>query len=354
MIVIPIGTKGMLIKMAGVIKELDKIGLEYYLISLNEHGRSLNKIRELFNIREFDLEVEYPLDVSSVREIPVWLLRVLKGSLIRETKTGCIVLIQGDTASSLVSLCLSIKAKKKVAHIEAGLRSGDIFNPFPEEIIRRIIDKFSSILYAPTIWAYKNLRNEKINGDIVYTRGNTVKDAVRYALERKSALSPPNEPFILLSIHRVENIFSSKRIKLLYKAIEHVNLPIIWPLHESTKKRLVKSKLYSKFINKDNIRFMGLMDYISFIHFMKRAEFIITDGGGPQEEAFYLGTPCLIFRKKTEHIEGIRWNAELSEYNLRKIFDFISNYHSFRKKQILTSPSPSEIIARDIKARIEE
>ena len=354
MIVVPIGTKGMLIKMIGVIRELDRAGLEYCLISLSEHGETLDKVRKMFGIREFDLKVRNTVDIGNAYEIIVWLTKCLKSILANKIREIDIILIQGDTLSSLISLYWGIGVGKRIAHIEAGLRSGDMFNPFPEEVIRCIIDRFSDILYAPTVFACKNLRNEGVRGEIVYTRGNTIRDAIEYALRMQPLITPPIERFVLISIHRVENIFSTRRMELLCEVIryivENTNLLPVWVLHKSTRMRLMKLGLYPH-VNK-RVKFMRLLDYVSFIHFMKKAEFIITDGGGPQEESFYLGTPCLIFRKRTERIEGLGWNVKVSGYDFSKIVGFINSYHILKKRQIISSSSPSRVIVKDILQRV--
>ena len=135
-------------------------------------------------------------------------------------------------------------------------------------------------------------------------------------------------------------------MKLLINIINKIKLKIIWPIHESTKLSLLKNNYMDEI---SNVQFMNLQDYVTFIHLIKNARFIITDGGGPQEESYYLGTPCLLYRKTTEHIEGIGANVLLSKYDVDAIQRFLTSYEQYRVEGFFDDVSPSKLIVDELR-----
>ena len=220
------------------------------------------------------------------------------------------MIVQGDTASALGGAILAHGNKIKVAHVEAGLRTYSAM-PWPEENYRRMIDIMASLNLTPTKQATKNIKKENLNGVVVET-GNTVIDALRWALGRKPKLSVSSDkPLVLVTTHRRENwanitdiansiASASKDVgdsNWLYSAHPVVINKVRWALADT------------------NIFVTGNVDYVSWVHLMRRADLIITDSGGIQEEAAYLGKKVYLLRGHTERPEVVGVNTELIEHS---------------------------------------
>jgi UDP-N-acetylglucosamine 2-epimerase (non-hydrolysing) len=220
------------------------------------------------------------------------------------------VLYHGDTLSAAVAAIAAKLAKTKGVHLEAGLRSGSIWEPFPEEISRLICDKFSSVLFAVSDLTKVTLEREKRRGEIVKV-GNTIVDSVYIclALAAKRNTRKISDRYIVVNIHRHENIKSKERLNKIVKIINLVpeTTRIIWPIHDNTKKQLIKFDLWNK-LRRKNIEFSPLKTYVEFIQLLANCKYIITDGGSIQEESLVLKKPCILLRKKTERLEGLDTN----------------------------------------------
>ncbi len=337
--IIAVGTKGMLIKTAGIIHELDSRGINYQYVNLGQHGQRMSDLNKLFGFKPFDINFSKNEDIASIKGVAKWFIEKLWNHKSILNKNNLLV-VQGDTPATLLGYLLGKLGGMRIVHVEAGFRSNDPFNPFPEELIRIIVDRGSDFLFPPSDITYNNLIKEKIPSKIIHTKYNTVYDALRIALSKKP-IRKVHGNYVLVSIHRVETIYSYRRMKMLVDLIYKIDENVIWPIHPPTKLSLIKHGLLK---NLENVTFLELQDYVSFLHMIKNALYIITDGGGPQEESYFLGTPCLIYRKRTEHMEGINESSMLSYFNLNRIEYFLINYRTFRKKSILHDISPSKII----------
>jgi UDP-N-acetylglucosamine 2-epimerase (non-hydrolysing) len=242
-------------------------------------------------------------------------------------------------------------AGKKIGHVESGLRSFSLFHPFPEEITRILTFRLSDYYFCPGDWAKQNL--QKYKGSKINTQYNTLLDSLELAKKRieLSTVDLPDEPFALVSLHRFENIFNKKTfqsiIDHLLKISEKIKLLII--LHPPTEKKLKSFGFYSTLETNQNISLRPRYDYFNFIKLLINSEFLITDGGSNQEEAYYLGKPTLLFRKATERQEGLGKNVVISNYENQKINDFVSNYKQYATPPIYLKKSPTEIIISNLK-----
>lgn len=333
MIHIILGTKGQLIKMAPIMKELNDRSIEYNLISISQHGKILNEILNLFKLKEPNIVLcQREEDIAKVTEIFIWTIKNLTKGLIKNRKIfkekGGICLIQGDAPPALLGMILAKINKSKIAHIEAGERTYHKLNPFPEEIIRVIVDKFSDIMFPSSKTSYKNLLKEENKGKIFKIKYNTVLDSVRIALKNKTKINYSN--YVLTSIHRLETLLSKKFLKTVLRTIEKVSKTsvVVFPLHESTKNKIKLYNLEKILLNNKNIKFLPLQNYFNFINLINNSKYIVTDGGGPQQESYFLGKPCLLLRKKAEILYFP--NVFLSEFKKEKIDYFINNYTDFK------------------------
>ncbi|MEM2955020.1 MAG: UDP-N-acetylglucosamine 2-epimerase, partial [Candidatus Nanoarchaeia archaeon] len=176
----------------------------------------------------------------------------------------------------------------------------------PEEISRRIADRFSDILFAVSEGTEKNLKNEGLRGEIVNV-GNTIIDSAHISLKisEKKFGKLKEKNFCLINIHRHENIKSKTRLKKIVNIISNVNIPAYWPLHDNTKQQLIKFGLMKKIDRKKNIKISRLISYLEFIRLLANCRYLITDGGSIQEESLAFKKPCILLRMKTERDEGL-------------------------------------------------
>jgi UDP-GlcNAc3NAcA epimerase len=215
-----------------------------------------------------------------------------------------LVLVYGDTNTTLAAAVAASKLHIPIAHVEAGLRS---FNRrMPEEINRVLTDHVSSLLFTPSNVAVTNLFNEGINGSKVVNVGDVMYDAAKFYLnlaEKKSRilkeLGLEKGRYVLLTMHRQENTDDAKRLKGIFEGLSIADLPIIWPVHPRTSKMLKSFGIK----HPDNIRMIDPVGYLDMVILEKNARLIVTDSGGVQKEAFYHGIPSLILRDETEWLE---------------------------------------------------
>lgn len=363
MIHIIIGTKAQLIKMAPVIKELKSRSLHYNFINLGQHANTINSLIDQFNLSPPDFCFSTKNDIATIFEIIKWffsmvLLVVFRKNYLKEVVfkgKGGLVLIHGDTLSTLIGLIMAKRAGLKVAHVESGLRSWNFFHPFPEELIRVICMKFSDYLFAPTDKAVDNLHKKGVMGKVFNTEGNTGLDASRIVAQgsKLKIKSSMPKPYVLVSIHRFENIYSKKRFSFILNRLEKISddLNIVWVMHGPTEKMLRKFGVRTSNSDLDSrITYLPLQEYAIFLQLLKDAEFVITDGGSVQEECSYLGKPCLIMRKKTERSAGLGENALLGRFDKVIMENFIHEYKKFSKGKMRPEVSPSNILIDQIEA----
>ena len=313
MIAIVLGTKAELIKMFPVMKELERQNKEYCFIHTGQHD--ISDLCKQFNLRKPDIVLYSPPKLSSrfmvkTHKAVFWGLSLIPK--IRKTLNKIkpdYVLYHGDTlttaAASIASSSLLGSKKWKNCHLESGLRSGKILEPFPEEISRRIADRFSDILFAVSKGTESFLKKRYPTKRIINT-GNTIIDSIYEALKLKSRVKIPEKEYCLVNTHRHENIKSKERMKKIVSIIESVGINVIWPLHDNTKKKLREYGLLDRIEKNNKIATTPLVSYVDFIHLLKNCKYIITDGGSIQEESLELKKPCILIRNYTERKEGLK------------------------------------------------
>jgi UDP-N-acetylglucosamine 2-epimerase len=225
-----------------------------------------------------------------------------------------LIIVPGDTNSTLAGALTASKLHIPVAHIEAGARSYDM--DMPEEINRRLTDHCSSLLFTSTENCTKNLRKEGIKGDSVRQTGDTMYDVLLQQLPKakqspilqKLRLTP--KAYALLTVHRPENVDNPQKLRNIASAIIQLeNLPIVFPVHPRTQKQLQKIKIYKKLQAASHIKLVEPLGYHDMLHLIQNAKVVLTDSGGIQKEAFWLHTPCVTLRENTEWIETVNLKA---------------------------------------------
>lgn len=339
MIVFFIGTKAQFIKLVPIVKALNDRGINPVIANLGQHAGTISSLKKIFPF--MDRNKVYDLggatDTKNVREITIWISKILTKMFVRTDDPlrglkAKLAVIHGDTLSTILSLWYAKNLGMKVAHIESGLRSGSFLHPFPEELIRVYSMRHSDYLFAPGDWAMENLRSMNVRGEIFNSGGNTVIDAVRMMLGGK--LGQAKEQFCLATFHRMENIYSDKRIRMIVEALGYISsrIEVRLVLHGSTEFRLRKTGMLSSLEGLENLHILPLQNYQEFLWLMSRAEFVVTDGGSIQEESAVLGKPCLILRHRTERPDGIGGNAFLWDFDFGKLNHFLENYKSLKNQ----------------------
>lgn len=334
-VLIVFGTRPEAIKMAPVIKELEKNNcFETKVCVTAQHREMLDQVLNLFEIKpQYDLDL-----MTNNQTLPDLTAKVLIGiTKVMEIEKPDLVCVQGDTTTTFVSGLAAYYKKIPIAHIEAGLRTKNKYSPFPEEINRRITSHLADIHFAPTERAKSNLLNEGIPEASIFVTGNTVIDALKWVVEKQNNtsvnkkwsnffLSKYNILFsnsiktILVTGHRRESF--GEGFKKICKALSilaknNPDIQIIYPVHLNPN---VQKPVYSILSNIRNVYLIPPLDYEPFVYLMNKSYLILTDSGGIQEEAPSLGKPVLVMRDTTERPEGIEaGTAKLVGTNIEMI-----------------------------------
>lgn len=322
------GTRPEGIKMAPIVKELEKReGVETVVCITAQHREMLDQVLNLFHI-----EPDYDLDIFSpgqtLTEITT---RALMGlvDVIKAEKPD-VLLVQGDTTTVFSGALAAFYQKIKIGHIEAGLRSGNLYSPYPEEANRKLTGILTDFHFAPTERNRQNLLKEDYDDKKIFITGNTVIDALKYAVkedytfdeEKLNELDYKNKRVILLTSHRRENI--GRPMENIFKAVNDIvekysDVEVVFPIHLNPKVRdIAKDKLGT---NK-RVHLIEPLDYEPFTNLMAKVHLVVTDSGGLQEEAPTLAKPVLVVREETERPEGIEsGTAKLVGTSYEKLYN---------------------------------
>ena len=308
------GTRPEAIKMAPVVKALQAADeIESIVAATAQHREMLDQVLELFAIKpDFDLDLMKP--GQDLTGITCGVLQGI-GAVLEEQKPD-LVLVHGDTTTTLAASLAAYYQKIPVGHVEAGLRTRNIYSPWPEEINRKIAGTITRLHFAPTAGARGNLLSEGVKDVQIFVTGNTVIDALLDVVEKlgsdRSMSAELDARFgidlkkrmVLVTGHRRESFGGGfQRIcDALVRLAERDDVQIIYPVHLNPN---VKGPVESRLGDSDRVRLIEPQDYLPFVHLMQRAEVILTDSGGVQEEAPSLGKPVLVMRDTTERPEAV-------------------------------------------------
>jgi len=323
-----VGARPNFVKLASVHEYFEKI-FDHIIVHTGQHY-DYEMSRVFF--KNFDIpEPDYYLGVGSGShgyQVGEMIKRIEK--VLLEVKPD-IVVVYGDTNSTLAGALAAIKAGFKVAHVEAGLRSFDM--SMPEEVNRRVIDHISHILFAPIPSAVNNLRKESVTGE-VYLVGDVHVDVLKRWLPVAEARSNildrlGLEPrgYVLVTVHRVENTDNLGRIKRIVSILVDVSkrYSVVFPTHPRTRRALENTSLLKVLEEVENLILIKPLDYLDFIKLLKYSRVIITDSGGVQREAYLLHVPCLVLRDRTEWCElaerGYTIPVDLDESRILKCIE---------------------------------
>ena len=320
------GTRPEAIKMAPIIREMKKYPqqIKSTVIVTAQHREMLDQVLKCFAIcPNYDMDIMKP--GQSLFDVTANILVRLKSIIEKEAPN--IVLVQGDTTTAFTASLASFYSQVMIGHVEAGLRTGKKYSPFPEEINRSLISVLSDLHFAPTLSAKNNLLNEGIDEKSIYVTGNTVIDALlqivdnNYTFEN-STLSKIDfhKKVILVTAHRREN--HGKPLENICHAIADIvrlyqDVEIIYPVHLNPKVSKPVQKLLE---NVERVHLIEPLEYEVFVQVMNKSYLILTDSGGIQEEAPSLGKPVLVLRDNTERPEAMEaGTAKIAGTDRKKI-----------------------------------
>jgi UDP-N-acetylglucosamine 2-epimerase (non-hydrolysing) len=311
-IAVIIGTRPEIIKMAPVIDEIEKRGIDYVLIHTGQHY-DYEMSHQFF----IDLELKKPdfnIGVGSGSHGKQTAVMIEKIEEVLVAEKPDLVLVQGDTNAVLAGAIAASKLHIAVGHVEAGLRSYD--KTMPEEINRQVADVASKLYFVPTEETALNLLFEGLNPHEIFVTGNTIVDAcirnLKIAEKSSKALSDLDldGDVLTLTMHRAENVDDPQRLRNITDALLEIgdeleDLKIIFPVHPRTVKNLKKYGIYDKLESAAHIQMTKPVGYLDFLLLLSNSKFIMTDSGGLQEEAITLNVPCMTLRYNTERPETV-------------------------------------------------
>lgn len=322
------GTRPEGIKMAPIIKELEKrSNIESVICITAQHREMLDQVLNLFDIKpDYDLNIFKP--GQTLTEITTRALEGLE-EVIKCEKPD-ILLVQGDTTTVFAGALAAFYHRVKIGHVEAGLRSGNLYSPYPEEANRKLTGVITDFHFAPTERNKKNLLKEDYPEEKIYITGNTVIDALKYTIKDSYFFDTPllneldyeNKRIILLTSHRRENI--GKPMENIFTAIRdivknHEEVEVVFPVHLNPKVREIANGILG---NNPRIHLIEPLDYEPFTNLMAKSNIVVTDSGGLQEEAPTLGIPVLVVREETERPEGVEaGTAKLVGTEYKNVYD---------------------------------
>jgi UDP-N-acetylglucosamine 2-epimerase (non-hydrolysing) len=317
------GTRPEAIKMAPVVHALEAVSeIESFVCVSAQHRQMLDQVLNLFQIQpQVDLDLMRPNQTLAELTAAIF---IHLDPVLKQYRPDWI-LIQGDTTTVMASALLAYYHQIRVGHVEAGLRTGDKWQPFPEEVNRRVASVVTDLHFAPTEWAKQNLLREGISPESVIVTGNTVIDALQFTaqqppspevLELFSQIGIPHSPsqpassgeqrLVLITAHRRENF--GQPLEAICRAIQQLaeayldRVKFVYPVHLNPN---VQEPVYRILGNIPNVFLLPPLDYLPWVNLLKNADLLLTDSGGLQEEAPGLGIPVLVLRAVTERPEGV-------------------------------------------------
>ncbi|MBS4536126.1 UDP-N-acetylglucosamine 2-epimerase (non-hydrolyzing) [Clostridium sp. D2Q-14] len=305
------GTRPEAIKMAPLVKELEKEKMIKSIVCVTaQHREMLDQVLDLF-----DINPDYDLDImqnkQTITGITTKVLEGIEDVIIKEKPD--MILVHGDTTTTFAGSLAAFYQKVPVGHVEAGLRSGDKYSPYPEEMNRSLAGRIASIHFAPTISNKENLLKENINEKSIFITGNTVIDALISTIDKNykfqedvlNRMDFENKKIILLTSHRRENL--GQPMINIFNAVKRIveeneNVEVVFPVHLNPKVRELVNDIL-KDVNR--VHLIEPLDYKPFANLISKCHLIMTDSGGIQEEAPSLGKPVIVLRTETERPEAV-------------------------------------------------
>lgn len=335
------GTRPEAIKMCPLVKELQtRDNIETIVCVTGQHREMLDQVLQAFDVKP-DYDLSIMKSKQTLFDVTINILDRMKDVLEKEQPD--VVLVHGDTSTTFVTALACFYLQIPVGHVEAGLRTYDIYSPYPEEFNRQAVGIVANYHFSPTEMAKENLLREGKNADDIYVTGNTAIDALQttvrdeYSHEQLEWVG--DSRLIMITAHRRENL--GEPMRHMFKAIkrivdEHEDIKVIYPIHMNPAVREAANEILG---DSDRVRIIEPLEVVDFHNFLGKSYMILTDSGGIQEEAPSLGKPVLVMRDTTERPEGVKAGTlKLVGTDEEKI------YTSF--KELLVNPKAYEAMSQ--------
>jgi UDP-N-acetylglucosamine 2-epimerase (non-hydrolysing) len=356
------GTRPEAIKMAPLLKALQKNKNYKLIITVTaQHREMLDQVMELFQFKA-DYDLDIMKDRQSLSGLSARIITKLDGILAEEKPE--LLLVHGDTSSTFIGALTSFYHQIEIAHVEAGLRTHNKYSPFPEEMNRQLTGVLADLNFAPTKRARENLLLENKAAEKIFVTGNTVIDALlsvvdqdyKFENELLKNLDFENKKVILLTAHRRENL--GEPMKNIFKAVQQLtekikNLEVVFPVHLNPVIRELSKKMLA---GNQQIHLIEPLDYLPFANLMARADLVLTDSGGIQEEAPSLGKPVLVLRDTTERPEAVEAGTVLkvgtsAEAIFKESLKLLTDAEEYQRRAAAVNPyGDGRAVERIIKA----
>lgn len=352
-----IGTEAELIKVFPVIMECQKKGITCNIIASGQNDLKKNRILDYIGLNGKYVELSKEADIKkSAIGLFSWFISTKKEAKktiqqnfdIADMKNKPMV-VHGDTVSTFMGALIGKQLHMKVCHVEAGLRSHNLLNPFPEEIDRLLTSRIAGLHFAPGEEAARNLTRAK--GRVINTQYNTIIDSLLVSkfmpVITDSLKDVLLQDYFVFVMHRQENLMNNEFVSRVITHIEKMSEKIkcVLILHKITENALQEMGILQRLQSNPNFILFPRVDYFDFMKMLDHAKYVITDGGSNQEELHYMGKPCLIMRKTTERSEGIGTNARMFGGDVGELLNFANEYANMHVEPIAVEQSPSKIIA---------
>lgn len=360
-----IGTEAELIKLFPVIQGVRQRGLPFRIIASgqNDLNNSQVMLRALGMKPDIELSKESDIRKSAAGLLQwygkTWRLarRELPAYLTGIDLPRSVMVVHGDTVSTLMGAWLGRRMGMRVAHVEAGLRSHNWLNPFPEEIDRVLTSRKADVHFAPGAEPMKNLAGRT---GVVNTEYNTIIDSLAFSRSIPCKDQKVNDlmgrDYFVLVFHRQENLMKKELVRQIAARAKALAAQrcCVFILHKPTEVALQEMGLLQDLLETPNLVALPRVEYFDFMKLLDAAQFVITDGGSNQEELSYMGKPCIILRTHTERQDGLGENALLYGGDLAKLDDFVAHYEEYRRPAVIPERSPSGIISEKLARMLTE
>ena len=357
------GTTAEIIKLAPVIRALQDRGASVELWNTAFHVGGLPGTLADLALPAPALELvprERQRDVVRVTQVPAWGLQILgtflrgRRDLRRRLARGGgrpLVVVHGDTFSTVLGAVIGRLLGADVAHVEAGMRTGNLWHPFPEELNRRVVARIATLHFAPTAHEVANLQRERARGPIVDTGANTVVDALRLAIEGDVPAIDLPEEFGLVTLHRFEMLRNGRVFTETLQTLHEASrtFPLVMPAGNTERNRIEELGLSRLF--DDRFRLVDKQPYAGFMPLLARASFVVTDSGGLQQECGILGKPAAIHREAVESQQGIGENLVLTRLDMGTLRAFLAGWRDHRRPSLLDRYHPTRVILETLEER---
>ena len=358
MIIFIYGTTAELIKLSPLMHKLDEYEKAYEVWCTGQQIDELSASAAALEVRVADHWIARGFrghSLNRMSQVPFWLLRCFvwavrnyKSTSKRLSNQSAVVVVHGDTMTTVVGALIGRFFRNKVAHVEAGLRSHDWRNPFPEELDRKIAGLLCSIHFAPDNTAENNLA--KTTGVVINTYGNTSVDALRF---RTSVLEKQDKSRrTLVLLHRSEFLRDSNLVRRTFQLLIEVSqkFEVVVVADALSSAALQRQGITTLLENAPNVRLLGKQSHQEFIALLLGSEMVITDSGGVQEECAAVGIPCFIHRKATERSDGLGENCVLTYQDTDVMSSLIEDYVTYARSASTNQISPSVVIIDYLKS----